>query len=287
MSPPIAAAFDQARSRPRALPIRISYGRPGAHTPPGNRPAHNRGRVGQWDRETPVARLERDAKRAALLASPLFDAMQPAELDAILKFALERQLRRGQMIFQRGDNGSSLMAVLRGRVRISTVSGEGKEVTLNVINPGEIFGEIALLDGQPRSADATAIEDTLLLVVERRHFLPFLRQNEDLFLRLLSVLCTRLRRTSTALEEIALFDLPVRLARVLLKLADDYGRPGSAGTRIDLKLSQRDLSNLVASSRESVNKQLRVWRETSVVDLEDGFIVLRQPVELKRLTDVR
>ena len=93
------------------------------------------------------------------------------------------------MIFQRGDNGSSMMAVLRGRVRISTVSGEGKEVTLNVINPGEIFGEIALLDGKPRSADATAIEDTLLLVVERRHFLPFLRQNEDLFLRLLAVLC--------------------------------------------------------------------------------------------------
>ena len=83
------------------------------------------------------------------------------------------------MIFQRGDNGSSLMAVLRGRVRISSVSGEGKEVTLNVISPGEIFGEIALLDGQPRSADATAIEETLLLVVERRLFLPFLRQNDD------------------------------------------------------------------------------------------------------------
>jgi CRP-like cAMP-binding protein len=191
------------------------------------------------------------------------------------------------MIFQRGDNGSSLMAVLRGRVRISSISGDGKEVTLNVINPGEIFGEIALLDGEPRSADATAIEDTTLLVVERRNFLPFCRQNEDLFPRLLAVLCRRLRRTSMALEEIALFDLPVRLARVLLKLAEDYGRPNSAGTRIDLKLSQRDLSNLVASSRESVNKQLRTWRENGAVDLEDGFIVLRRPADLQRLTDVK
>jgi len=234
-----------------------------------------------------VARLERDAKRGALLASPLFHAMQPAELDEILKFASERRVRRGQTIFQRGDNGSAMMAVLRGRVRISTVSGDGKEVTLNVINPGEIFGEIALLDGEPRSADATAIEETLLLVVERRHFLPFLRQNEDLFLRLLAVLCSRLRRTSMALEEIALFDLPIRLARVLLKLAEDYGRPGTAGTRIDLKLSQRDLSNLVASSRESVNKQLRTWREGGVVDMVDGFIMLRRPGDLKRLTDVR
>jgi CRP/FNR family transcriptional regulator, cyclic AMP receptor protein len=234
-----------------------------------------------------VARLDRDAKRAALMVSPLFEAMQPAEMDGILNFASERRVRRGQMIFQRGDSGSALMAVLHGRVRISSVSGDGKEVTLNVISPGEIFGEIALLDGQPRSADATAIEDTLLLVVERRHFLPFLRQNEDLFLRLLSVLCSRLRRTSMALEEIALFDLPVRLARVLLKLAEDYGRPGPGGTRIDLKLSQRDLSNLVAATRESVNKQLRAWREHKVVDLEDGFIVLRRPAELNRLTDVR
>src|SRR5581483_6626957 len=138
-------------SRPgRAYCVRES---PRADQPPG----------GVMGRETTVVRLERDAKRAALLGSPLFAAMRPAELDEILKFASERRVRRGQMIFQRGDNGSSLMAVLRGRVRISSVSGDGKEVTLNVINPGEIFGEIALLDGEPRSADATAIEDTTLL----------------------------------------------------------------------------------------------------------------------------
>jgi CRP-like cAMP-binding protein len=242
--------------------------------------------VGQWDRETQVARLDRDAKRDALLVSPLFDTMQPAELDDILKFATEKRYRRGQTIFQRGDNGSSLMAVLHGRVRISSVSGEGKEVTLNVISPGEIFGELALLDGKPRSNDAAATEDTLLLVVERRYFLPFLAKNADLTLRLLAVLCEKLRRTSMALEEIALFDLPVRLARVLQKLAVDYGRPGPCGTRIEMKLSQRDLSNLVAASRESVNKQLRTWRERKVVDLEDGFIVLRRPAELDRLTEV-
>jgi len=235
-----------------------------------------------------VAKLERDVKRAALLASPLFLAMKPTEIDEIIKLASERRYRRGQTIFQRGDDGSALMAVLRGRVRISSVSAEGKELTLNVISPGEVFGEMALLDGEPRSADATATEDTLLLVVERRQFLPFVRQNDDLFLRLLAVLCDRIRRTSIALEEIALFDLPVRLARVLLKLAADYGRQHVAGSmRIDLKLSQRDLSNLVASSRESVNKQLRVWREGGVVDIEDGFIVLRRASELKRLTDVR
>ena len=213
--------------------------------------------------------------------------MKPEELDEILKFASERRVRRGQTVFQRGDNASSMMVVLRGRIRISTVSAEGKEVTLNVISPGEITGEMALLDGEPRSADGSAVEDTLLLVIERRHFLPFVRQNEDLFLRLLAVLCTRIRRTSMTLEEIALFDLPARLARVLLKLGQDYGRPTPNGTRVEMKLSQRDLSNLVASSRESVNKQLRAWRETGVVDFEEGLLVLRRPAELKRLIDVR
>jgi CRP/FNR family transcriptional regulator, cyclic AMP receptor protein len=232
-----------------------------------------------------VAGLDRDAKRTALLASPLFQAMRPAELDGILKLSIDRRIRRGMTIFQKGDTGDSMMAVLRGRVRISAISSDGKEITLNVINPGEVFGEIALLDGQPRSADASAIEDTMLLVVERRNLVPFLRANDDLYLRLLAVLCDRLRSTSMALEAIALLDLPGRLARLLLKLAGDYGRPAPGGVRIDVKLSQRDLATLVASTRESVNKQLRIWREDGVVDLDAGYVVLRRPTELRALVE--
>ncbi len=235
--------------------------------------------------EARVALTGRDGRREALLKSPLFQAMTSDELDETLKFAVERRCPRGSLIFQKGDEGSSLMAVLQGRVKISSVSAEGKEVTLNVINQGEIFGEIALLDGKQRSADASALEDTLLLVVERRHFLPFLRRNDDLYLRLLAVLCDRLRRTSMALEELALFDLPARLARVLLKMAEDYGRPAVGGVRIDMKLSQRDLSTLVASTRESVNKQMQSWRKGGVVDMDSGYIVLRRSAELRMLVE--
>ncbi|MBN9563158.1 MAG: Crp/Fnr family transcriptional regulator [Alphaproteobacteria bacterium] len=200
-----------------------------------------------------------------------------------MKFSTERQCPRGAIIVQQGDEGSSMMAVLRGRVRVSVVSPEGREIVLNMIAAGEVFGEIALLDGKPRSADVTAVEDTLLLVVERRHFVPFLWKNEDLYLRLLAVLCDRLRRTSLALEELALFELPERLARLLLKLAEDYGRPCPEGVRIELKLSQRDLANQVASSRETVNKQLRIWRDEEVVSTAGGYIVIRRIDELKRL----
>jgi CRP/FNR family transcriptional regulator, cyclic AMP receptor protein len=228
-------------------------------------------------------RISTRMKRDALLASPFFQHMRAEELDEIIGFATERRFSRGTVIFTKGDPGTSMMAVLTGRVRVSAISADGKEVTLNVINAGDIFGEIALLDGKSRSADATALEDTVLMVVERRQFLPFLLNNATLIERLLVVLCERLRRTSLALEELALFDLPVRLARLLIKLSQDYGRPVPDGTRIDIKLSQRDLATLVASSRETVNKQLRGWREQGVVEIVAGYLVVKNRAALERL----
>jgi CRP/FNR family cyclic AMP-dependent transcriptional regulator len=260
-----------ARDRPtrRVVPARLWRPRVSAHTAPMD------------EKREPRGERDNDARRAALLSSPLFDAMRPDELDSVLQMAVERRVHRGQTIFQKGDDGTSLMAVLSGRVRISAVSADGKEVTLNVIDAGDVFGELALLDGKPRSADAVAIEDTVLLVLERRRLLPFLQAKPDLLLRLLAVMCGRLRRTSVALEELALFELPVRLARVLGQLAEDYGRPALAGTRIEFKLSQRDLSTLVAASRESVNKQLRAWQRDGLLALDAGYIVLRQPAALR------
>ncbi len=122
-----------------------------------------------------------------------------------------------------------------------------------------------------------------------QQFLPFLLRDPSLVERLLVVLCDRLRRTSLALEEIALFDLPARLARLLMKLAADYGRPlpreQGGGVRIDLKLSQRDLSTQVASTRETVNKQLRVWRENGTIDQRDGYLIVLKPEALAALVE--
>jgi CRP-like cAMP-binding protein len=230
-----------------------------------------------------VVSLGRDGWRASLLTSELFKKMQPAEVDTILDMASVRQVRRGQTIFQKGDAGTSMMAVLTGRVRISTNSPDGREVTLNTIDAGEVFGEIALLDGGPRSADATAAIDTALLVLERKAVLPFLMANPDLMYRLMMVVCDRLRQTSTALEDIAMFDLPGRLARVVLKLADDYGQKTPDGVRIDVRISQREISNRVASSRESVNKQLGAWRAKGVLGSEGSTMILRDRKALEAL----
>src|SRR5215472_6214391 len=153
-------------------------------------------------------------KREALLSSALFRSMRPVEIDEILGFAIERRFPRGATVMARGDPGGSVMAVLAGRVRVSSVSAEGREITLNVIGPGELVGEFGLLDGKPRSNDVIAVEDTTVMVIERQQFMPFLLRHDTLVERLLVVLCDKLRRTSLALEEIALFDVPERLARL-------------------------------------------------------------------------
>ncbi len=179
------------------------------------------------------------------------------------------------LIFQKGDPGSSMMAVIRGKVKICTQSVDGKELVLNIISRGGLFGEIALLDGEPRTADAVALEETDLLVLERSRFQPFLSERPDLALRLITVLCKRLRQTSEHLEDTMFFEAPSRLARSLLRLAEAFGKPEGGGTRLDIKLSQQQLGNLVGVSRESVNKQLGEWQRGGLIDIAGGIITLR------------
>ncbi len=225
-------------------------------------------------------------KREALRQHALFRGMTAPEIDDMIAHSTERRVARGGVIFNKGETGSSMMAVLAGQVRVSTMSADGREVTLNLIGPGQILGELAVLDGKPRSASATAVVDTLLMVVERKHFLPLLRRHEGLAERLLVTLCERLRQTSLTLEDVALTTMPARLARVLVRLAERHGRAdATGGIRIEAGTSQRDLANLVASSRESVNKQLRAWREEGVLTVEGRAIVLRRPQALRQLFD--
>lgn len=224
-------------------------------------------------------------KREALMTSPFFAHMRVHELDELIAHAGERRAPRGTLIFSKGDPGHFMLAVLTGLVRVGATSADGREITLNVIGPGEIVGEIALLDGRPRSADAVAAEETTMMVIERRFFLPFLVRHEGLVERMLAVLCDRLRRTSAALEELALLDLPTRLARLMMKLGTDYGRPSERGIRIDIRLSQRDISNLVAATRESVNKQLKIWRDADIIELDGSHVILRDLAALYRLSE--
>ena len=182
--------------------------------------------------------------------------------------------RRRTVLFRKGDPGTNMMVVLRGRVKVCTHSEDGKELVLNLFSPGDVFGEIALLDGADRTADAVTIDDCDLLVLERRDFLPFLRSHPDACLKLMAVLCQKLRQTSELLEEALFLEGPSRLAKRLVHLAEAFGRPVSDGVQINLQLSQQQLGNMVGMSRESMNKHLRQWREEDLIRIRDGYYVI-------------
>jgi CRP/FNR family transcriptional regulator, cyclic AMP receptor protein len=214
------------------------------------------------------------AMRQILERHSLFGSLTAGELDQLLKHARVQTFRARQEIFHKGAPGLGLLAVLKGKVRISSVGPDGNQVTLNMIDEGDVFGEIALLDGKERTADAFAMSECELLAIDRRDFVPYLRANPEVALRLLAVLCERLRRTTEQVEDMIFLDAPQRLAKKLLQLA--------AGGKGTIGLSQRELGSMIGLSRESINKQLAHWQQEGVIKLEPGGIVL---VNLAALED--
>jgi CRP-like cAMP-binding protein len=197
-----------------------------------------------------------------------------------------RGVERGTLICSRGEPGDSMMVVVSGRVRISSVSIEGREVILNEILPGQTFGEIAFLDGSERTADATAMEPTRLLVLHRRDFQPFLRDRVALCLEVMKLLCQRLRHTTEQVEDLALRSLEARLARVLLALAESTGERDADGSVIvRTSLSKRELGEITGATRESVNKTLRLWRESGIAEMHEKQFHIRDMSGFRDLVD--
>jgi CRP-like cAMP-binding protein len=222
--------------------------------------------------------------KAALLAeNPLLKHLDPADRARLAEYAAQVRHPAGAVLFQRGDDGGSMWALLRGRVKICIHSADGRELILNIIKPGEVFGEISLIDGAPRTADAVALETCDLLVLERRDFQRHLDDNPRVAKRLLEVLCRRLRRTSAALEEQLFLEVPGRLARVLLHLAEVHGIPAKAGVSIDVKLSQGQLGAIAGITRESVNKQLGLWNREGWIASRNGYITVIDALALAAL----
>jgi CRP-like cAMP-binding protein len=211
---------------------------------------------------------------AAILGmNPLFAGLGEEAIRSIAGLCSRRQLDSGEVLFQKGDKGDALYGVRRGRVRIETGTAAGGRLTLNVLGPGDLFGEIALFDGQPRTADAVAAEASELFTVRRGDFLSYLEREPRVTLRLLEMLCHRIRWVSDRMEEAVLLPLHARLARRLCMLADDFGS--------EVHISQEELGVYVGAARESVNRQLQEWRRAGIIELRRGRISL---LDMDRLT---
>jgi CRP/FNR family transcriptional regulator, cyclic AMP receptor protein len=222
-------------------------------------------------------------KRALLANHPLFGQLAPEELERLVAYMRLVRHPARTVLFRKGDPGTHMVVVVRGRVKVCTHSEDGKELVLNLINPGEVVGEIALLDGADRTADAVTLVDSDLLILERRDFIPFLQRHPDACMRLFAVLCERVRRTSELLEEALFLEGSSRLAKRLVHLAEVFGKPVPGGVKIGISLSQQQLGNMVGMSRESMNKQLKQWRQDGLIRIEDGCYVLTRPEALRDL----
>ncbi|MCD2184667.1 Crp/Fnr family transcriptional regulator [Rhizobium sp. GN54] len=223
-------------------------------------------------------------KEKLLAQSLIFQALDTQARRDLASFAHITRHVAGEVIFQMGAPGQSMMAIAEGTVRVEVVTPSGRDVTLSDLRPGDIFGEIALLDGGERSATVRALGSCALIVLERRSFLDVLQRNPDFSIRLIELLCQRVRRSDERMMEIAFLDLPTRLARLLLRLSvTSPASPASPLSR--LSLSQADIAKMIGNSRENVNRCLKRWEEARLVDLKDGWLILRDRAGLEALAD--
>ena len=230
----------------------------------------------------PPSRAGASARGRELLRnSPLFSHLDDSEADAILAEARVVSYSEGAHIFAKGDPGDSMMAVLHGRVAISDPSSDGRQVLLTVFREGDVFGEMALIDGKERSANATAAAACDLLVVPRQSFLRLLEHRPDVCLGLMIVLCDRLRRTNEQVEDFAFLGLERRIAKLLLHRLAEMDQ--TAALRLSIRISQRSLGELVGGSRERINKILHEWRRSGIIAMEHGSI---QICDRQALTDL-
>jgi CRP-like cAMP-binding protein len=224
------------------------------------------------------------SEKLKLLANvELFSDFSTKQLEAVSLVARNKTLQRREELFHKGDHSEEVYVIASGKLKVLTTSAEGDDVVFSILGPREVFGEVALLGATSRTASVSAIEDCQLLVIGRRDFTSFLRTNPEVSAKLLSVLAIRLKRVSELVEDTLFLNLPLRLAKKLLSLSRAYGEEAAEGIRIDLRLSQEEWGDLVGTTRESVNKQMRKWTEAGIIQVDHGYVIILNPVELEKL----
>lgn len=229
-------------------------------------------------------------KHTTLLRSiPLLAGLDAAQLAEIATLARVAKHPARAVVVTQGEPATALFAIIQGRLKVVSCGPDGRDTVLGIMAEGEVFGEVALLDGGLRSATCTAIEPCELLIIDRSEFMKLLESSPSIAVKLLDVLAQRLRRLSQRSEDAAFLDVPTRLARRLLDLASRFGekaRAPSLEIRIALKLSQQELGELVGATRESVNKHLSDWTRQGIVSLQGGRMTISDIERMRLLARV-
>ena len=223
-------------------------------------------------------------KHTALLGSiSLFSELSEEEVNSIHELVRARSYKAKEMVVQQTDPGGDMFVIVSGHLKVVSSDPEGRDTALGIMAPGEIFGEVSLLDGSPRSATIIALEPCELLVIERAAFLRLLETLPSISIKLLGVLAQRLRRLTERAEDIAFLNVSKRLAKAIVKLADEYGQAHGDAVRVSFRLSQQEMGDLVGATRESANKHIRIWEQAGLVTQESGRLVILDLEALRRV----
>ena len=216
----------------------------------------------------------------ALMQAPLFSALDAEAAAALRASMTEKRVPRSGIIFSEGEPGDRMYVVLDGKVKLGHTSPDGRESLLAVLGPGEVFGELSLFDPGPRTATATAITDTVVVGLGHGDLRPWLTGRPEVAEALLQALAQRLRRTNEALADLVFSDVPGRVAKQLLDLADKFGQPGPDGVLVHHDLTQEELAQLVGASRETVNKALADFTQRGWIEVDQRQVLL---IDMERL----
>ena len=213
--------------------------------------------------------------------APLFTALDEAAAVSLRASMDAVKIAKGSILFKEGDDGEHLYVIVDGKLKLGTSSGDGRENLLSILGPGEMFGELSLFDPGPRTSTATAVTDAKLLSLSHEKVIPWLRQNPEVSLQLLTRLSQRLRRTNEAVGDLVFSDVPGRVAKALIDLGDRFGKTTPEGLLVNHDLTQEELAQLVGASRETVNKALADFAGRGWLKLDGRSVLI---VDLDRLS---
>ncbi|GAC1567456.1 MAG: Crp/Fnr family transcriptional regulator [Ktedonobacteraceae bacterium] len=226
--------------------------------------------------------MEAEKESSYLKQVSLFADLADEDIHRLMSAAKRRAFRSGEVIFHREDPGQVLYMIKEGKVKICIISPDGQEISLAVLGKGEHFGEFALLDGLPRSADAIALEKVECYTLQRSDFHNAIMKNPRIAIQVLEALTRRLRNTDEMVEDLIFLDVYGRVAKKLLELADAHGIKTESGIRIDVRLTQQELASMVGASRESVNKVMGYFTDKNYISTDKHRITLHRIADLKR-----
>jgi CRP/FNR family transcriptional regulator, cyclic AMP receptor protein len=223
---------------------------------------------------------------AALKKNWLFSQLADVDVARIARLARPRHVPARETVVAQGDASDELFVVVEGHLKTSICNAAGDEVVLSILGPEEVFGEIALLDGEPRSASVSALEPCDLLVIQRGPFHALLREVPDLAFGMMAMLAKRIRTLTELTQDVSLLDVPKRLAKTLVALGDRFGEPSSLGeVKVTPRLSQHELGMMIGATREMVNRCLRDWVRQEVVEITERQIVIKNRDALCELAE--